>query len=196
MKKTRTQIKKQMKRLIFVGLLGLVVLLAVPEVKANCEYSTVTKTGLQTTFYNTNNFSNTFNGPVTAKDVYRSADNQSSNYQYISYTDDVAESVIVRFIDHDISVDTTSSDFYADDDSSGGTIDSRRTGTWCREGTNQTIPFTYTHRTYTYNGQQLQKRVRYIIAGPREVVFITQISKADYGDQAEWLEFANTLRIQ
>ena len=149
----------------------------------------------QTTPYSTNNFSATFNAPVTAEPVSRSADNQSSNYTYWSATDTVGQSVMVRFVDHDIAVDFTSSDFYANDDSTGGTITNRSTDYY------QGHPFTYTRRDFVQNGVELSKRVRDIIVSSREVIFLEQVAPyvsgpAGTGDQPQWFEFEDSLNIK
>ena len=154
----------------------------------------------QTTPYSTNNFSATFNGPVTADPMQRSTDGQSSNYAYYSFneTTGVGQIVIVRFVDHDISVDYTSSDFYANDDTTGGVITNRSTTTY------QGHPLTYTRHGYTEDGVQLSKRTRFIIVNSREVIFLEQIAPfVDYdqfptldGDKPQWVEFEDSLNIK
>ena len=151
-------------------------------------------TGLQTTSYSTNNFSAQFNGPVTAGPVQRSQDNQSSNYVYTSFDTNVGQGVIVRFVDHDIPVDQTSSDFYANDDTSDGTITNQSTGMY------QGHPYTYTGRAYTDSGTEMFKRTRFIIVNSREVIFIIQIEPKQNGNyltnQPQWFDFEDSLNIK
>lgn len=152
-------------------------------------------TGLQTTSYSTRAFTAVFNGAVTADDAQRSTDNQSTNYVYTSYSDanTVGQAVIVRFVDHDIDVNYTSSDFYANDDSSTGTVSNTSQGTY------QGHPFTYTARKWNDGGVALIKRTRFIIVNSREVIFIIQIApdtNNSYGDQPQWFDFESSLDIK
>lgn len=147
-------------------------------------------TGLQTTPYSTPNFSAIFNGTVKVSGVERSEDNQSSNTVYSSLNNYSLQTIIVRFIDHDIAVNQASADFYADDDRVGGTITNRSTGTW--EG----HIYTYTMHHYVKDGYSLTQRCRYIIVNSREVIFLEQISSEDYADHDEWLDFEYSLRIK
>lgn len=159
---------------------------------ACAQYPTGPNTGKQTTPVSNQYFSVTFNGSIIT-DTSRSTDNQSSNYAYASMDHDVIQIVIVRFVDHDIAADYTSSDFYANDDTTGGpgaVIDTRSQDTW--EG----HPFTYTRRLYTDKGVQTSKRTRYIIVNSREVIFVEQIAPAAYADHDEWLDFEYSLRIK
>jgi hypothetical protein len=151
----------------------------------------------QNTPYSTNSFSATFNANVTADAPVASDDNQSTNYSFWSYnpTQTVGQLVIVRIVNHDIPVDLTSSDFYADDDRTGGTITNRSTGEY------QGHPFTYTRRDYVDNGVELSKRTRFIIVNSREVIFIMQIAPftdgpVGSGDQPQWFEFEDSLSIR
>jgi hypothetical protein len=147
-------------------------------------------TAFQTTPYSTSYFSVAFNGAVSTT-TSRTANNQSSNTTYYSGSHGVSQGVTVRIIDHNIAVDQTSSDFYADNDTTGGTIDSRSTDVW--EG----HIFTYTRRLYNApDGTQLSKRSRFIIVNAREVIFIIQICPASYEDRNEWLDFEYSLRIK
>lgn len=152
-------------------------------------------TGLQNTPYSTNTFSAVFNGMVDAGAASRSTDGKSTNYTYVSTNTDgtIAQGIIVRFVDYDISVDYTSSDFYANDDTSAGTIGNRSTGTY------QGHPFTYTARFSVDNGVNYIKRTRYIIVNAREVIFIVQYApdtNNSYGDRDQWMDFEDSLTIK
>ena len=158
---------------------------------AQWTYPTGPNAGKATTPFDGAYFSATFNGTPSVK-TYRSADNESSNTVYSSMTDTVAEIVTVRIIDHDIAVNYTSSDFYANDDRTGGTLDNDSTtrNVWCG------LPYTYTFRNFELDGVKLVKRSRYIIVNSREVIFIQQIAVASYEDRPEWLDFEYSLRIK
>lgn len=152
-------------------------------------------TGLQTTPFETPQFSATFNNTVTLEPASRSKDNQSTNYVYTSYSDTntTGQAVIVRFVDHDIDVNYTSSDFYANDDTSTGTVSNTSNGTY------QGHPFTYTARKWNESGVDLIKRTRFIIVNSREVIFIIQIApdtNNSYGDREQWMDFENSLNIK
>lgn len=151
-------------------------------------------TGLQNTPYATQQFSAVFDGPVEVEAMQRSADGQSSNYSYFGHNGTVGQTITVRFVDHDIAVDFTSSDFYADDDKTGGVVENRSTGMW------QGHPFTYTRRHYTDQGVELSKRTCYIIVNKREVIFVVQIAPYQIGpegtpDQPQWYDFVYSLNI-
>jgi len=146
-------------------------------------------TAFQTTPYSTSAFSATFNGGVETSG-YRSSENHSSNSVYISTNHGVMQRIVVRTVDYDIPVDLTSSNFYADDDTTGGTIDNRSTAVW--EG----HPYTYTRHLYTVNGVEFSKRTRYIIVNSRTAIFIQQVSASSYNDQPEWYDFEYSLRIR
>lgn len=153
------------------------------------------QTGLQTTPYATNYFSATFDGPVDVQGPVRSEDNQSTNYIYLSSSMTASQRIVVRFVDHDIAVDFTSSDFYANDDTVGGVITNRSQDYY------QGHPFTYTRHHYTYNGVEMSKRTRYIIVNSREVIFVEQFApfvEGPYGtgDQPQWFDFEGTLNIK
>jgi hypothetical protein len=156
------------------------------------DYPVGPNTGKATTPYSTTQFSATFDGPVTALLPTRNDENTSTDYKYVSKNDKVAEAITVRFIDHDIAVDYTSSDFYANDDRTGGTVDTDNTSHNEWNG----APFTYTYRTFTLNGAVLTKRSRYIIVNSREVIFIQQVTVNGYEDRPEWLDFEYSLRIK
>ena len=164
---------------------------------AQVTYPEGPNTGKANTPFSTAQFSATFNGPVEAQAASRSAQNTSTDHSYISTGNDfkdtsVGQKITVRFVDHDIAVDYTSSDFYANDDSTGGTVDTANTSNGVWEG----HPYTYTYRTFTLNGVQLTKRSRYIIVNAREVIFVQQISLVGYEDRDQWLDFEYSLRIK
>ena len=145
--------------------------------------------GKQTTPFSNAQFSATFNGPVST-DTFRSKSDTSSNTVYGSTNHNVDQVVIVRFVDHDIAVDHTSSDFYADDDRTGGTVANRSSDVW------EDHPFTYTARDFTLDGVDYTERTRFIIVNSREVIFISQTRLRDYDDKNEWLDFEYSLRIK
>jgi len=146
-------------------------------------------TAFQTTPYFNNYFSATFNGTVEANSS-RSDNGQSTNYIYESTNHGVTQVVVVRIVDHDIAVDYTSSDFYANDDRTGGTVDQTSRDHW------QGHPFTYTFRHYQREGNDLGKRTRFIIVNSRTVIFIYQIAAYSYDDRPEWLDFEYSLSIK
>jgi hypothetical protein len=144
----------------------------------------------QTPFSN-NYFDATFNGGAVASTTEPNDAHTSTNYDYESDATDFAQVVTVRLIDHDIAVDLSSSNFYADADSKRGEVISRSTGSW------QGHPFTYTcTKIVGTNGVAYTVRARYIIVGPREAYFISQTSRADYDDKALWDTFESSLNIK
>ena len=161
-------------------------------------------TGLQTTPYSNSYFSATFNGPVTADAPTRNTNGTSTDYTYYSISTDgtVGQMVIVRTIDHDISVDLSSSEFYANDDRTPGPITNRSTGDY------QGHPLSYTRREETDITPSVSKRTRFIIVNSREVIFVIQIAPfVDYtvpgnttaagvGDQTQWFAFEDSLQIR
>jgi hypothetical protein len=146
-------------------------------------------TAFQNTPYFNNYFSVNFNGTVQT-DSSRSDNGQSTNYIYQSTNHGVTQVVVVRIVDHDIAVDNTSSDFYANDDRTGGTVDQTSKDRW------QGHPFTYTFRHYQRDGNDLGKRTRFIIVNSRTVIFIYQIAAYSYDDRPEWLDFEYSLSIK
>ena len=142
------------------------------------------------TSYNNSYFGVTFNGGAVTTTINPNDAGTSMNHNYISENVDFRQIVDVRLIDHDINVDLSSSNFYADQDSKRGTVVSRSTGTY------QGHPFTYTFLKYTENGVVYSRRTRYIIVEPREVVFIEQISLMSFDDQSLWENFESTLNIK
>ena len=154
-------------------------------------------TGLQTTPYSNSYFSATFNAPVSVDSPARNGSNTSTDYAVYSNTPTVGQIVTARVIDHDIPVDQSSSDFYANDDTTGGTITNRSVNTY------QGHPFTYTRRIYTEDGVRLSKRTRYIIVNSREVIFIVEIAPigvagdaGDLAEQQQWFDFEDSLNIK
>ena len=161
------------------------------SIAALAQYPEGPNTGKATTPFSNAQFSATFNGTVTAKPAARNSDT-STDYTYVSQNDKVAELVTVRIIDHDIAVNYESSDFYANDDRTGGTVDADNIthGSW------NGAPYTYTYRTFTYGSYELTKRTRYIIVNSREVIFLQQVTVKGYEDQPEWFDFEYSLRIK
>jgi hypothetical protein len=141
----------------------------------------------ESTPYSTPNFSATFNGAVTT-----STDTNPTNatYNYKSNTQNVFQAIFVRIVDHDIAVNHESSNFYANNDSTGGTMSS------VTQDYYQGHPFTYSYHMYDSGGVSMTKRTRFIIVNARTVIFIWQISATAYDDTAEWAAFANSLTVK
>jgi hypothetical protein len=147
----------------------------------------VTSFAQQSTPYSTPNFSATFNNTVTTDN---SSQTSSVSYIYKSVTQSVGQMVTVRIVDHDIAVSHESSNFYANDDRTGGTMSD------VKQDYYQGHPFTYSCHTYDFKGTSLTKRARVIIVNARTVIFIEQISAAAYNDTAEWTAFEDSLVIK
>jgi hypothetical protein len=141
----------------------------------------------ESTPYSTPNFSATFNGTVATG---TNTQTNSVSYTYLSSANDVAQKVTVRIVDHDIAVSHESSNFYVNDDRTGGTMSD------VKQDYYQGHPFTYSCHTYDYNGVRLTKRARFIIVNARTVIFIEQFSAAAYNDTPEWTAFENSLIIK
>ena len=139
--------------------------------------------------FTNNYFTATFTGTVQSSTVRNDA-NTSTNYDFSARSANLVQNIDVRLVDHDINVDYSSTNFYADIDAQHGTVQNRSTGTY------QGHPFTYTCITYTSStGSVLSERNRYIMIGPREVYFVTQTSLASYDDKAEWDAFESSINI-
>jgi hypothetical protein len=155
----------------------------------------------QTQPFATNNFSAVFNGPVTETTIQHAT---NTDYEYYSASDGVQQQITVRFITHDISVDQTSADFYANDDAAGGSGSTGGIVTNRSIDTYQGHPFTYTRRHSFANGLDYAKRTRFIIVSAREVIFVTQVvpfqdlstTAAGNGDQPQWIDFEDSLDIK
>ena len=160
------------------------------SVSALAQYPTSPNTGKATTPYTTGVFSATFNGPVTAKDSGRNTANTSSDVTYVSSTELIAQAVVVRFIDHAIAVDYTSSDFYVNDLTGCDTKDNLSQGTW--DGR----PYSYVFCTYTTGGQTYTERVRFIIVNSTTVLMVKQLALEANNDRDVWLDFEYSLRIK
>ena len=139
--------------------------------------------------FSNNYFDASFAGAVTSATSRNNA-NTSTNYDYTASTSNIFQDIDVRLIDHDIAVDYSSTDFYANIDASRGTVLSRSAGTY------QGHPFTYLCVQYTDGGSVITERNRYIMIGPREVYFVTQRSLSSYDDKAEWDAFEASLNIK
>ena len=140
--------------------------------------------------FSSNYFDANFVGAVTSSNKRNDA-NTSTDYMYNASNDNVVQYVISRVVDHDIPVDYSSTNFYANEDAQKGEVLSRSTGMY------QGHPFTYLCIKYTTKaGYVLTERDRYIIIGPREVYFISQTSLASYDDNAEFLALENSLNIK
>jgi hypothetical protein len=170
--------------------LSLIFSLVVLTGMALAQYPVGPNAGTQVTPFSNQYFSATFNANPTVGTGARS--DTAMNYTVSSYTESpvVGQSITVRIVDHDIPVDYTSSDFYANNDSTGGEVITTSRNVW--EG----HPFTYVARKFTVNGETFQKRERYIIVNSREAIFLTEIIPAGQDDQNEWLDFEYSLRIK
>jgi len=157
---------------------------------ALAQYPVGPNTGFQTTSFSNSYFSAVFNGAVEAAAGQRNSANTSTTYVYSSSNANVSQSVLVRIVDQNIAVDTTSSDFYANSDNTGGEIRTTSHDVW--EG----HPFTYTFRVFTSGGVEYSRRTRIIVVNSREVIFISQTVLNTYDDQNEWLDFEYSLRIK
>ena len=144
----------------------------------------------QTVPYSVPQFSATFNNGV-AVTTYRAP--TSTNTEYFS-TDSrgVTQDIVVRFVDHDIPVDYSSSDYYLNHDTFGGALSNVTRGT-------------YQGRVFTYgffdkapdgNGGFQSDRIRFIIVNSREVIMISQIAPEAVDDQQEWFAFEDSLNIR
>jgi len=159
----------------------------VPEGLKLANYRTVSQSSNQA-------FDVTFagNGEVKTESGANDA-GTSRSYAWESSTSDVYQYVTVRIVNHDIAVDFTSSNFYANEDLKDGTNTelNRSTGYW------QGHPFTYSAVSFVGgNGATLTTRTRYIIVSAREVIFISQTSLASFDDNAIWQTFETSLNIK
>ena len=144
----------------------------------------------QTVPYSASQFSATFNNGVA---VSTYSTNTATNTEYFS-TDSrgVTQDIVVRFVDHDIPVDYSSSDYYLNHDTFGGALSNVARGT-------------YQGRVFTYgffdkapdgNGGLRSERIRFIIVNSREVIMIAQIAPEAVDDQQEWFAFEDSLNIR
>lgn len=171
-------------------MLSVVTLLLAAFAVAQYQYPQGPNTGLQTTPYSNNYFSATFNGSIETSGALRNDNGTSTSYIFQSVNHRVSQAVLVRILDGDIPVDYTSSDFYAHDDRTGGTVINRSQGMW------EDHPYTYTCRTFIQDNVEYSRRTRFIIVNSRMAIFITQTSLNSYNDQNEWLDFEYSLRIK
>src|ERR1700683_2381695 len=141
--------------------------------------------------YSTANFSAVFNNTVTADAPVQNT--RSVANAYTSNDGTHFEMVTFRVVDHDIPVDYTSSDFYANNSQNGGWVIDPTVTT---EKLYQGHPFTYTYMTKTVYGIQYALRSRYIIVNSREAIFIQMSSPAADSNYDYWENFENTLSIK
>ena len=142
--------------------------------------------GKQTTPYANNVFSATFNGAVTQA---THAENTSTETMYASVADNIYQIVTVRYVDHDIAVDYTSSDFYVSNQTGCDSKTALSKDSWGGH------PFSYDMCVYTENGVAWSVRSRFIIVNSKEVIFIQQHSLNTVDDQNIWFDFEYSLRI-
>jgi hypothetical protein len=168
---------------------------------ALAQYPTSPNTGKQNTLFANAQFSATFNGQVSVSETRRNGAGTSSYQEYDSYESPVGQDITVKFLDHDIAVDLSSSNFYANGDFNriteiNGATDvrliDRSTDVW--EG----HPFTYTNVIFTVAGKTYTLRSRFIIVNSREALFINQLSPSDLdtANRNQWLDFEYSLRIK
>jgi hypothetical protein len=140
--------------------------------------------------YETPDFTVQFNdSQVSTQSVHNDAGTSVSTI-YLASKGDCTETVVVRKIEHDISVDHDSSTFYVNDEGSGKTISNREDNYY------QQHPYSYAYVTWTDNGTLRARRERFIIVNSRTVIALMMDSPADQSDQNEWEAFANSLVIK
>lgn len=158
---------------------------------AVAQYPESPNTGKQTTPYTSVQFNATFNGSVNVSELMHNTAKTSVYRLYTSSAAGVYQTVAVRFIDHAIPVDFTSSEFYAAHaDLSGGTITNQSNDVW--EG----HPFTYIYVVFSADGVNYVTRTRFIIVSATEAIFISQTAPATADDRDQWLDFEYSLRIK
>jgi hypothetical protein len=160
------------------------------SVSALAQYPASPNTGQATTPYATNVFSITFNGPVAITNVGRNSENTSNDMVYSSDNGKIFQFVTLRTIDHAISVDFTSSDFYVNNQSGCDTKTDISQGTWDNR------PYSYSFCTFTLDGQKYTLRTRYIIVNSTTVLMVKQAAKEDDNNRDVWLDFEYSLRIR
>ncbi len=159
---------------------------------AICQYPTSPNTGLQTTPFNSVQFSATFNGPVNISDLVQNTAKTSQFRLYESTNKGVTQTIQLRVITTGyIAVDYTSSDFYANEFVDGIEDTTNRShNVW--EG----YPFTYTYVTKGKGDDATVTRTRFIIINAREALFLSQVSLASIDNRDQWLDFEYSLRIK
>ena len=147
--------------------------------------------------YSTPVFSATFNGDVKVE-TFRNSTN--SNTAYSSFSNGITELVVVRTVDHDIDVNTTSSQFYRANTTGATLVDKFNS-----DGEYQGHPYSYGLFEYTDSGIAFTERERIIIVNSRTVIFIKMIMTAEKASNEPntpgnalqvWQDFENTLNIK
>jgi len=152
--------------------------------------------------YTTPEFSASFNGPVSIMGPTHSASAHATDTMYTAEVDSVSESVIVRITEKDIPVSWKSSDYYAQSDFTdlGVPCHTEMDGTptptsTLDHGFFQGHPDTYDCTDYTEGGVIMWQRVRYIIVGPRETVWVIMRSPREKSSRDEWSRFWHSVDI-
>jgi hypothetical protein len=153
--------------------------------------------GMSQTNFSAPRFSASFNGAVETSKAARNTNNTSTSVQYTSTSGNVLESVTVRTIDHDIAVDSTSSQFYRANDTTGTLFPASSS-----DGTYQGHPYSYGCAHFESNGITFWSMTRYIIVDSRTAIFITlivpenDVQLSNNETLPEWVRFENSLSIQ
>jgi hypothetical protein len=152
--------------------------------------------------YTTKDFSVNFVGEVAVNGPANNTENTSITTFYSSSNETELDMVSVRFVNHDIPADTTSSDFYATE--TLARICPTNVAT-CRmllefesRSTYQGHPYTYvvTEITDTETSVVFWVRTRYIIVNSREATFIDRMTTKANSDQESSGAFLNSLDIK
>lgn len=141
--------------------------------------------GAQSTPYSTPNFSATFNSPVTTS-TDRNSDGTRSNYYYGAKNKGVEQLVCVRIIDHDIDLNKSSTNFYADQAAKGMTLEDRKDGTY--QG--------HLYVLVRVHDATAQRKLWVILVNARTVIMFLQQAPVGADDSSDWSTLANSLIIK
>ena len=149
---------------------------------------------------NSNTAYSSFSNGITKLKVKTFRNSTSSNTAYSSFSNGITELVVVRTVDHDIDVNTTSSQFYRANTTGATLVDKFNS-----DGEYQGHPYSYGLFEYTDSGIAFTERERIIIVNSRTVIFIKMIMTAEKAsnepntpgnDLQVWQDFENTLNIK
>jgi len=143
----------------------------------------------QSTPYSNKVFSATFVGPVTETAADRNMQNTSTSVFYNAAANGVYQSVSIRTVDHDIPVDQSSLDFYADGAAKNGYVQDDRKNVSLQGHIGIYINLHNTDITGT-----TRRRVWYIIVSPRQVLALMTEGDATVDDGAvtAWTTFTES----
>lgn len=148
----------------------------------------------QNTIFDTAVFGATFNGPISTSSDQNATKTSTDNF-YNSTNNGIDQLLSVRIVDHDISVDRTSTDFYATQAFKNGEVQDDR-----KEGTYQGHIWVYIGEHFTgTDGIAYRRHVWTIIVDPRTVIIVMQQSATTVGastDASAWSVFVNSLVIK